>query len=414
MNLGRVEFSVHEDNIASLTKFLTKADTRCTQWFCVKCREVSPEFKISRNSVREYEADFETISPLEKSTHLPYKVMSFDIEVFSSVPNRFPNALNRKDEVFAISVVVQKIVPGERANSSDRDRWCICRGDVSEMSPEDANDEDNDSLPYKVIKCDKELDIIEKFAELVIEEDPDILTGHNVWGFDMKFLYMRAVLIYNSSLPNMSRVVVGNRTELSTTERVSLKKQTMENHEFISYNLEEQVDDDEDIYPEQEPVARPEAKGSRKLTVNGVLTLSAPKTVDLYAKPCAPMETRHTSRSNVYSRNKIHSFVMEGRVTLDTLQASKEHRMDMYTLQHLCTTLMGKSKLYLPTQDIFKAFRLFVLEEPSDEDLLEFAETMGFEMSDEKSKEAMSEAGRSLNELFWESCIGSLHKGCMF
>lgn len=43
----------------------------------------------------------------------------------------------------------------------------------------------------------------------------------------------------------------------------------------------------------------------------------------------------------MYARNKIHSFVMEGRVSLDTLAASKERKLSTYTLQNVCSTLNG-------------------------------------------------------------------------
>lgn len=107
---GKVVFSLHEDNVKVLTKFLARTGMRCTQWMEVQCREVEDHLRLS-TSAMEYEADFESVRPVEMELSLPYKVLSFDIEVFSSVDNRFPRAINKEDEIFAISMVSETFKP---------------------------------------------------------------------------------------------------------------------------------------------------------------------------------------------------------------------------------------------------------------------------------------------------------------
>lgn len=99
---------VHEDNIKILSKFLARTNLRCTQWMRVKGMvNLTAPSRTSQAGVMEYVADFESIEPLIDDTSLPYKVMGFDIEVYSSVPNRFPIPFIVKDETFAISVVTE-------------------------------------------------------------------------------------------------------------------------------------------------------------------------------------------------------------------------------------------------------------------------------------------------------------------
>ncbi len=183
--LGNIHLQVHEDNIKILSKFLARVNIGCTQWMKVQCRRVPDHCKISSHTVQEYDADFDTITASEREMAFPYKVLSFDIEVFSSVPNRFPVAMNANDKVFAISVVTESFNRGHPRGES-RKRWCLSLGDASAILPLQAKDSDNETFPYKVVKFENEKELISGFARLVVEEDPDVVTGHNIWGFDIR------------------------------------------------------------------------------------------------------------------------------------------------------------------------------------------------------------------------------------
>ena len=49
---------------------------------------------------------------------------------------------------------------------------------------------DNNSLCTDSYKTEEELLI--KWRDLIIQEDPDIIIGYNIFGFDYEFLYRRA------------------------------------------------------------------------------------------------------------------------------------------------------------------------------------------------------------------------------
>lgn len=48
-------------------------------------------------------------------------------------------------------------------------------------------------LDIEVIECQTEREMILKWGELIIEQDPDIIIGYNIFGFDMNYLAVRAV-----------------------------------------------------------------------------------------------------------------------------------------------------------------------------------------------------------------------------
>lgn len=382
-HVGMVQFQVHEDNVKVLSKFLTRANIKCTQWIRVRCFRVEERDRICRDGIGEYRAMLEQVEGLDRETVLPYKVLSFDLEVYSCVENRFPTALNPRDSIFSISVVVETIRPEGssecRDESSSRKRWVLCIGNAEAISPQQAGDEDNDSMPYAVLPCKSEKDVIARFVRLVLDEDPDVVTGHNIWGFDMKYMYMRANLVLKWKLPDMGRTKVVPHTDLTSTEGVPHYKRRRDNADFVSRTLEERMLDEEDgkeYISANASFQKNTPKTNRRLTVvDGKLTLDKPVTEAdrnlerLYESERSKSEK--TGRSAVYSRNKIHCFLMEGRVSLDTLAASKERRLDTYNLQNVCSTLMGKSKLDMPPAEIFRAYRIAVLDAPSTEDVMD-------------------------------------------
>ena len=45
----------------------------------------------------------------------------------------------------------------------------------------------------KVDVCKDEKDLLERWADLIKNEDPDIIIGYNIFGFDYEFMFRRAL-----------------------------------------------------------------------------------------------------------------------------------------------------------------------------------------------------------------------------
>lgn len=106
------------------------------------------------------------------------KVLSFDLEVFSSREFTFPCASNAGDEIFQISCVIFHV----GSIKSSMRKILITIGDKDFMESED----------FEVIYCSNELELIHAFVDMVKNEKPQILTGYNICGFDISYLYERA------------------------------------------------------------------------------------------------------------------------------------------------------------------------------------------------------------------------------
>jgi len=79
----------------------------------------------------------------------------------------------------------------------DRDKAGVCERHVFTLDTCDGSFVDettgDDLLAgTKVVPCKFEQDVITKFAKLVADKDPDIVTGYNIFGFDMRYIEQRA------------------------------------------------------------------------------------------------------------------------------------------------------------------------------------------------------------------------------
>jgi DNA polymerase delta subunit 1 len=97
--------------------------------------------------------------------------MSFDIECYSST-GAFPDPRNPSDVIFQIGMTTKAF-----GQEGFLDRKCLC---LKETAGPD------------VESFETEAALLEAFQKYLQKIDPDILTGWNIFGFDLEFLHMRA------------------------------------------------------------------------------------------------------------------------------------------------------------------------------------------------------------------------------
>jgi DNA polymerase delta subunit 1 len=145
--------------------FLANNSLEYTGWILVDGTRV--HYKDIKRSARE--------------TVPQFRVLSFDIEVYTDRIG-MPKSYRHDDEIFMIGVTYNyKTVQNIIYKSTVR-----C-------------DEEN------YIYCENERDILVAFANLVAEENPDIIVGFNIFNFDFKYIYERMQL-HLLNIPNMSRL----------------------------------------------------------------------------------------------------------------------------------------------------------------------------------------------------------------
>jgi len=126
----------------------------------------------------EYIVDHLRISslPFEKCSKLPKiypSILSFDIETFSSRIVCMPDASLPQDCVFQIGCTL-------RTRSGNVEKYLFTLKDC------------NDVEGVEVIKCQSERILLKEYAKFVVDKDPDVLIGYNIYGFDFDYMMKRA------------------------------------------------------------------------------------------------------------------------------------------------------------------------------------------------------------------------------
>lgn len=144
-----------------------------------------------------------------------FKICSFDLECYSH-DEEFPQAERKEDPIIQIGMVFQTI--GE----TDPKKYILTLKKCNEIDD------------TEVLSFDKEGDLLMEFQRIIQEEDPDILTGYNIYGFDEKYIYGRAKLLRlnDNGFGFLSRM--RSRTEFK--ENVKLSSAALGDNQMHYYN----------------------------------------------------------------------------------------------------------------------------------------------------------------------------------
>jgi DNA polymerase delta subunit 1 len=172
---GFGQLKVYEANVDPVLRFMHVSGIRSTGWFEVSGGE--------HNNLTTCHVDLynSTLTPVERDDIAPLVIMSFDIECYSST-GEFPNPSKRDDVVFQIGMTTK------RFGSPEIVRKCLC---LKQTQAPDCES----------FQTEKQLLI--RFEEYMTETDPDIITGWNIFGFDLEYLQVRSVL--NGLAPTWGR-----------------------------------------------------------------------------------------------------------------------------------------------------------------------------------------------------------------
>lgn len=176
-NKGKAKVSVWENKIPYLRKLLTRINLGTAQWFSITKPPLDQHSKISRLD-QEYLVSWKDIKALDNSLTRGWdvspKYFVFDIEAYSKNHKAFPDKHNTTDVAYMISVITQI---GDKKET--RKRQVILYGECFDIPG------------VEVIRVDNEIEGIHRFSQLIIEHNPDIISGYNHHGFDNDYLNSR-------------------------------------------------------------------------------------------------------------------------------------------------------------------------------------------------------------------------------
>jgi DNA polymerase delta subunit 1 len=161
---------MYESNIDPVLRFMHVSGCTSTGWIDPGLCEPDAE---STCEVNLWAPNWRLITPLSRDDFAPLRIMSFDIECYSST-GAFPDPKNPHDVVFQIGMTTR-----EFGKEGFLDRKCLC---LKETAGPD-------------VECfETERDLLNAFQKYLIKIDPDIITGWNIFGFDLEFMIIRATI----------------------------------------------------------------------------------------------------------------------------------------------------------------------------------------------------------------------------
>lgn len=172
--LGELQLTVCEDKFTNIRKFLSYRQLRHASWLSAPV--TGP---LTDPAVRcpVYRVDCHKIIPSSITTAVTPKILAYDIECNSQNIKKFPNKLLAKDVVFIITAVVQYYRRPE-----SQQRYILIFGDCS-------------PIPGATVRTyTSEVAVIKGLEDLIIETDPNLITGYNIDSFDLPYLHQRLLL----------------------------------------------------------------------------------------------------------------------------------------------------------------------------------------------------------------------------
>jgi DNA polymerase elongation subunit (family B) len=178
-NPPKAKYNMWQNQVPTTRKLLTFRDCGYAQWFRIQGIKVPAEQKISHME-NEYIVSWNTltaIGPTESKGWITHpKTLSFDIETFSDNYKALPIKYNPKHVSFMISSTTERLgLPETKVKQT------YVLGDCGDV-PEN-----------EVIRVHDEIEMIEIFAQLVRDYDPDLMTGYNIFGYDYDYLHHRVI-----------------------------------------------------------------------------------------------------------------------------------------------------------------------------------------------------------------------------
>lgn len=172
------EIRVHENEANPILQFCTIRHIDTTgwvRWDNDSCPPPATSMKRQTHCERELSRHFKDIHPLEdKDKHIPLPyVLSFDIEVYSSVPSRMPDPEVEQDVVFQISMVFSR-------DQKHFKQYLLSLGKPTTIKN------------TTTMLFSSERDLLIGFTELIKKEKPNVVVGYNIFGFDMMYMIQRA------------------------------------------------------------------------------------------------------------------------------------------------------------------------------------------------------------------------------
>lgn len=178
--LGNLLFKVHGQDACPRLQLTSKYNLPTAGWITFKGQEILNEDDKFTFGTREFMVDLtskksDVICRSERTTIPKPLILSFDLEVNSEDQVTMPKATRPGDVVFQISCVFSRL------GSQTYEKILLSLGNPTETI-----------VGAKILAYTTEKKLLMGFRDLVNEKNPNVITGYNIFNFDIPYLMDRA------------------------------------------------------------------------------------------------------------------------------------------------------------------------------------------------------------------------------
>mgnify|MGYP003624513939 FL=1 len=169
------KLKLFEANVDPVLRLMHRTGIQSTGWVdttdtCDRAYHTKVQIDLQCN-------DWTRLKPLETTDIAPFVIASLDIECYSST-GKFPSPSVHGDACFQIAISLVRFGEDE-----PYDKTCLCYKET------DKNIEGSTIVSYR-----SERDLLMGFSEYLNNHDIDIITGWNIFGFDLEYIMERGMI----------------------------------------------------------------------------------------------------------------------------------------------------------------------------------------------------------------------------
>ena len=175
---GAVKLKMHESDADEILQLTCCRKIPTAGWIEFHGKKQTDVDKLTLCD-HEFKVKWKHLFPYESTKIAKPKIMGFDIEVNSTNPTTMPKAERPGDKVFQISCVMY--YHGD--SQENYEKYLLTLGQP---------DQDIVGEDVLIYMYDTEADLLEGFTKFIRDENPNLIVGYNILGFDIPYMIDRA------------------------------------------------------------------------------------------------------------------------------------------------------------------------------------------------------------------------------
>lgn len=222
VGIGSVKLRMHESDADPILQLTSCRNIPTAGWVKFVGKRVEKQDKTTICH-HEFIVRWKNLAPINDDTVPKPKIMGFDIEVNSTNPTMMPQAHKPGDKIFQISCVFTH----EPGNVDKYTSYLITLGNPDKNILENIN----------IITCKTEAEILEQFTKLIRTENPNLIAGYNILGFDIPYMIKREAVAF----PIDFRKMGFHKFNIAKQKTIKWSSSAYKNQEFEFLDAEGRV-----------------------------------------------------------------------------------------------------------------------------------------------------------------------------